>query len=121
MPPWLTVRVLLYVALALAAVFALWALYNAVTANPKAEARLSRNQAQAAQESGSDAVNTVGRAGEREAASDALTRSNEKEIRNAEGADAVVAAPVRDAGLASLCKRRAYSRDPRCVQHANPR
>lgn len=114
MPPWLTVRVLLYVALALAAIFAAWALYNAVTTNPKAEARLSRNQAQAAQESGSDAVNTVGQAGEREAASDALTRENEAAIRAAPGAADPVTAEARGAGIAALCKRAAYRDDPRC-------
>lgn len=105
---------------AIAFLLLLWALYSAITAKPKAEARLARNQAEAASQSGADAVNTVGRAGDREAAGDALTRSNDKDIRDAEGADATVAAPVRDAGLASLCKRRAYSRDPRCVQYADP-
>lgn len=93
---------------------ALWWLYSAITAKPEAEARLGRNQADAASESGSDAVNTVGKAGDREAASDALTRSNDQEIRNAEGSDAKVATPARDAGLAALCRRAAYRNDPRC-------
>jgi hypothetical protein len=119
--PQIPVRALLYLAGVIAACLALWWLYSVWTASPKAEARLSRNQAEAAAESGSDAVNTVGVAGEREAASADLTRANEKDIRDAEGADATVAAPVRDAGIASLCKRRSYSRDPRCVQHTDPR
>ena len=63
---------------ALAIVLALWWLYATITAKPKAEARLGGNQARAAQESGRDAVNAVGAAADREAASDALTRSNEK-------------------------------------------
>ena len=97
---------------------AVWWLYSTWTANPKAEARLGRNQASAASESGADAVNTVGRAGDREAGDDALTRSNEEDIRNAEGSDATVAPGARDAGLAALCRRRAYADDPRCVRDA---
>jgi hypothetical protein len=104
-----------------AAVLALGALYGAITAKPKAEARLATNQVQAAQQNGADAVNVVGQAGEREAASDDLTRSNDKEIRNAQGADAPVAAAARNAGLASLCRRASYQRDPKCVQYANSR
>lgn len=102
----------------LAVLGALWWLYSTWTANPKAEAKLGRNQAGAAAESGSEAVNTVGRAGDREAGDDALTRDNEREIRDAEGSDAPVATPARDAGLAALCRRRAYADDPRCVRDA---
>lgn len=116
MPTWLTLKAAIYVGAGLAAVAALWWLYSAWTANPKAEARLGRNQAEAASESGADAVNTVGRAADREAAADALTRSNEEDIRNAEGADAEVAAPVRDAGLDALCKRAAYRNSLRCLE-----
>lgn len=106
---------------AIIVLLALFWLYSAITANPRAKARLARNQATAALESGADAVNTVGRAADREAAADALTRDSERTIRNAEGADAAVAAPVRDAGLASLCQRRAYRSEPKCVQYLNPR
>lgn len=112
---------ILYAIAAAVAVLVLWALYNAITAKPKAEARLGRNQAEAAAESGSDAVNTVGAAGDREAASDALTRSNEEEIRHAEGADAAVADPARTAGLRALCRRASYRGKPECVQFADPR
>lgn len=115
MPAWLTIRVALYIAGALAAAFALWALYSAVTANPKAEARLARNQSQAALESGSDAVNTVGKAGDREAAGDAVTRENDVAIRNAPGAADPVSAEARAAGIAALCRRAAYKDDPRCL------
>jgi hypothetical protein len=103
-------------AVAIAALFALWWLYTAWTANPKAEARLSRDQAAATAQSGADAVNTVGAAGEREAASDAVTRENERTIRNAEGADSPVHAEARAAGLDALCRRDAYRNDPRCVR-----
>ncbi len=98
----------------------LWWGYSALTGRSKAEARLGKNQAEAAAQSGQDAVNTVGAAGDREAASADLTRSNDQEIRNAEGADAAVAAPARDAGLASLCRRASYRNDPKCVQRAHP-
>lgn len=93
-----------------------WWGYRALTADARTEARLGRNQATAAQQSGADAVNTVGQAGDREAAGDALTRSNETEIRNAPGADAAVSAEAGEAGLQALCRRRAYADDPRCVR-----
>lgn len=116
MPAWLTLRAGLYILAGLAALAALWWLYSAITANPKAEARLGRNQADAAAESGADAVNTVGRAADREAAIEELTRDNERSIRNAEGSDAEVAAPVRDAGLDALCRRAAYRNSLRCLE-----
>lgn len=103
-------------AVAIAALFALWWLYSAWTANPKAEARLSRNQAGAASESGSDAVNTVGAAADREAASDAVSRENERTIREAPGAADPVSAEARAAAIAALCKRAAYRDDPRCAR-----
>lgn len=121
MMPKLTFKLALYILAGLAALAALWWLYSALTANPKAEARLGRNQAEAAAESGADAVNTVGAAADREAAGDALTRSNETEIRNAEGADAEVAAPVNDAGLDALCRRAAYRDSVRCLERMRNR
>lgn len=115
-----TARIIAGALLALVAVVSIWLIYNAITAKPKAEARLGRNTTEAAQQSGKDAVNTVGTAGEREAATNDLSRTNEKDIRDAEGSTAPVATPVRDAGLRSLCKRRAYSGRPECVQFADP-
>jgi hypothetical protein len=87
-----------------------------------AQARVERSQADAAANSAADAVNTVARSGEAQAASEELTRKNEEEIRHAKGADATVDPGVRDAGLRSLCKRAAYRNDPKCrVQQPNPR
>lgn len=86
----------------------------------KTEARLANGQAGAASQSGRDAANTVGARSLEDAATDAITRENEDAIRNAEGAGAPVAGAVRDAGLASLCRRAAYRRDPKCLQHARP-
>ncbi len=99
---------------------ALWWGYSALTRNSKAEARLAKNQAEAAAQSGADAVNTVGKAGEREATSADLTRTNDAEIRNAQGADAAVDPAVRDAGFASVCRRAANRNDPKCLQRAHP-
>lgn len=116
MPAWFTLKLAGYILAALAVILALVWLYSAITANPKAEARLGRNQAEAAAESGSDAVNTVGAAGDREAAIDALTRDNDRSIRDAEGSDVPVAAPARDAGLDALCRRAAYRNSLRCLE-----
>jgi Flp pilus assembly protein TadB len=79
-----------------------------------AQSRVEASQAAAASNSAADAVNTVAASGEREAASEALTRSNERDIRNAQGSTASVDPAVRDAGLRALCMRRAYSSDARC-------
>lgn len=84
----------------------------------KTEIKLSKGQAGAAIASGSDAVQTVGNQAASETASDQVTRENADAIRKAKGADAPVSAAVRDAGIASLCRRAAYKRDPRCVQQA---
>lgn len=99
---------------------AMWWAYSALTRDARTEARLGKNQAEAAQESGSDAVNTIGRAGERENASGDLDKTNATEIHDAEGADQAVSGGVRDAGLASLCRRAAYRNDPKCMQPVNP-
>lgn len=114
--PEIPVKPLFYLALALAAAFALWALYHAITVGPKAEAKLARTQAGAAQQSGADAVNAVGAAGEREAAGEGLTRENSAAIHAAPGAQATVSAEVDGAGIAALCRRAAYRKDPRCAR-----
>jgi hypothetical protein len=91
------------------------------TRSSKTRADIATGQAGATMISGNDAVNVVGGRAEADAAGDKLTRENEDAIRQAEGADAPVAAPVRDAGHASLCGRDAYRGKPECVQHAGPR
>jgi hypothetical protein len=114
------------VALIIAAVILLilgaW-LVNAVTGGKVAAtlARLQGNRADAALESGQDAVNTVGGQQASEAAIDATTRENESDIRKAEGADVPVGTGVNDAGLRSLCKRAAYRDSKQCLQFAAPR
>lgn len=76
--------------------------------------RVDTAQAGAAQASGNEAAYTQMAVNANEVASEQLGRDNEKEIRNAEGANAVVAAPVRDATIASLCRRAAYRDSPKC-------
>jgi len=82
--------------------------------NAEARARLGEETARAASRNGEDAVATVGAAAKREQQSDALTRDNEKEIRDAQGADVRLDPAVRDAGLGSLCRRPAYRDLERC-------
>lgn len=79
-----------------------------------AQSRVDSAQSGAASNSAADAVNTVARSGDDAAASEALTRSNEKDIRNAQGANDAVNPASRDAGLRAICMRRAYSDDPKC-------
>ena len=87
-----------------------------------ARARLGEASATAASRNGEDAVATVGAAARREQQSGELTQTNEREIRNAQGADAPIDPAVRDAGLGGLCRRPAYRDDERCrVRRAAPR
>lgn len=86
-----------------------------------AESRLQRNQTEALSNSAQDAIATQGRSQAEERASEELSRSNEKEIRDAEGANDRVNPAVRDAGLRSLCRRAAYRDSERCrVFNAGP-
>ena len=79
-----------------------------------ARARLGQEQVHAATKNGADAIATVGAAAAREQQSDQLTRDNDKEIRDAQGADAPIDPAVRDAGLGGLCRRAAYRDSERC-------
>lgn len=79
-----------------------------------AQTRVERSQGEAQSNSAADAIGTVARSGEAEAASENLTRSNEQQIRAAPGANDKVNPAVRDAGIAALCRREAYRNDPRC-------
>lgn len=105
----------------LVAALVLFGAYRLVTGGDRAKARLGENQTEAAIESGKDAVQTVGAAGERDASIDRTTTENNDAIQKADGADAPVASGVRDAGLASLCRRASYRNDPRCLQRATAR
>jgi FtsZ-interacting cell division protein ZipA len=82
--------------------------------NKAAQSRVERSQAEAASNSAADAIGTVARSGESERASEDLTRSNEQQIRSAQGANDKVNPAVRDAGIAALCRRQTYRDDPKC-------
>lgn len=84
----------------------------------KTEIKLDKEQGKAAATSGKDAVDTLGNTMANEQAADLITRENQDAIRNAQGAGAPVDPSLRDAGIASLCRRAAYRRDPRCLQHS---
>jgi Flp pilus assembly protein TadB len=98
------------------AVLVVWAAFHfwQKSRSQAAQSRVERSQAEAASNSAADAIGTVARSGEDAAASEDLTRSNERDIRNAAGADDKVNPAARDAGLSALCKRQAYANDPRC-------
>jgi hypothetical protein len=115
------VRVELLIAALALAVIAFFFVRALFVGSLETEARISANRADAAIESGKDASNSVGEVGARAQASDALTRSNEQEIRNAPGADEDVDPGVADAGRDSLCRRAAYRDRPECVQRAAAR
>jgi hypothetical protein len=79
-----------------------------------AQARLQEEQMDAQGNSARDAIATQGAASARERASEDLTRTNEEEIRNAQGASDPVNPAARDAGLRALCRRAAYRDSERC-------
>jgi hypothetical protein len=81
----------------------------------RAQSRVDNAQAGAAQTSAAEAINTVAASGEAEAASEDLSRTNERDIRAADGADERVKPSVDYAGRAALCRRAAYATDPRCA------
>ncbi len=83
--------------------------------NAASQARVDSAQADAASNSAADAIGTVARSGEAQAASEQLTRDNERAIRDAPGADVRVDMGVHTAGLKALCQRAAYKDAPRCA------
>jgi hypothetical protein len=86
-----------------------------------AQSRLEHAQGDAAANSAADAVNTVAASGRNEAASEALGRANDRDIRAAQGAGERVGAGVNAAGRAALCKRAAYRDDPKCAAFRDQR
>lgn len=85
-----------------------------------AEVSLHKGQQGALANSTADAVNTQGAANQRERASEDLSRTNEREIRDAEGANDSVNPAVRDAGLRALCRREANRHAERCRVFRTP-
>lgn len=85
-----------------------------------AQQRVEQGQAGAASNSARDAVTTQGQVNANEQASADLGRSNEKEIRDAEGSDQPVSNAANVAGRASLCRRAAYRNRPECRVFFSP-
>jgi type II secretory pathway component PulM len=113
MPKLIAKLVMIVVAVAL--VFALLWLKSCSDARRKsAESRLQRNQTEAVVDSAKDAIAAQGEAMKAERASEALTQSNEKEIRNAEGADARINPAAHRAGMLAICRRPGYRDSERC-------
>ena len=77
-----------------------------------AQARTDAAQAGAAQNSAADAIAVQGAANERQINSEATTRSNERTIRDAQGANDAVNPAVRNAGFDSLCRRASFRNSP---------
>lgn len=84
------------------------------SAQHAAENDLNKGQQGALTNSAADAVNTQGAANQRERESEDLTRSNEREIRNANGAGTAVDPDLNAAGLRALCRREANRNSERC-------
>lgn len=101
-------------------VLAVWWLISSLTSGQVArtEARLNKNQSEAALASGTDAVQSVGRTTEYERRVDIITRETERVIREAPGANAPVDPDLHRLGIERLCERTAYLEHPDCVQHS---
>lgn len=113
-------RVLIGLALGLLAAGFLWLEACQTARTAKTEVKLSTNQTGAAIASGKDAAATVGESAARDAATDSITRENDRAIRNAPGAAAPVDPAADAAGRASLCRRAAYRGKPECLQQPAP-
>jgi hypothetical protein len=86
--------------------------------NARQQSRVSDLQAEAAFNSATDAVGSVGGLHGRDTRTDDLTRENSNAIRSAPGAGAPVDPGLRSAGLDSLCRRPAYSGSEQCLQRS---
>jgi hypothetical protein len=82
----------------------------------KKAAQVEAAQSGATIESAKDAIGVQGNVAANEAAGADLTRTNAEEIHHAKGADQAVDPAVRDAGLASLCRRASYRASKRCLR-----
>lgn len=113
------IAALVLVVIALLLALLAWSAWKEARTNA-ARARLSASQTDAVSNSARDAIDAVGGVSGRSEAYDELTRRNADAIRNAKGADAPVDPAAADAGLRSLCLRRAYRGDPKCLRFLAP-
>lgn len=78
--PQLTLKLVGYIAAVIAALWAVWFVYDLLTAGDKVKARLGENQTDAAIESGKDAVNTTGDQSTKETERDNSTKDMQNEV-----------------------------------------
>jgi hypothetical protein len=131
-PAWLIAKAgpkvaqaIVYLVAALVVIGLLVGLYfgvkNYFTADLTQRVKTITAQASASQESGHDAVQTVGNTMGNDQAADAVTAENGNVIDHAKGTTDAVDPAARAAGLQSLCRRTSYRNShPSCVQHAAP-
>lgn len=74
--------------------------------------RVDQGQLGALANSSADSSATQGNVASNAAASEDLSRSNEQDIRHAQGADQIITPASRDSGFASLCKRASFRNNP---------
>lgn len=79
-----------------------------------AQQKVNQAQTGAVLESGADASNTQANVAANDMATANLDAQNEKDIRHAKGADAIIDPAAQSAGLRALCKRKAYRDRPEC-------
>jgi hypothetical protein len=118
----LGVRVIIGIVSAIVIALAAWWLFATLAGGKtaKTEAKLNENLAEAAIESGQDAVETVGRTIEYERHIDYITKENERAFRQAPGASAQIDPNLHRLALDRLCQRPAYREHPDCLQPAAP-
>jgi hypothetical protein len=111
-----SIRIVLYIAGVLIAIGAIVGLTRSCDKrhNQAAQERVEDSQAGAATNSAADAIGTVQRSSEASAASEEMTRQNDRDIRAADGAAVKIGPGVDAAGRAALCRRAAYRNDPKC-------
>lgn len=80
----------------------------------QAQSRMNQEQGAAFTNSATDAVETTGAVGARDARSEELTDENKRDIMAADGAGDKINPALNRAGRVALCKRVAYQNDPQC-------
>ena len=107
------------VALGLTVLVAWWLVATLTSGSTaRTQARLGKNQTEAALASGTDAVQSVGRTVEYERRVDVITRETERVIREAPGADAPIDPDLQRLAIERLCLRTAYREHPDCLLDA---
>ncbi len=111
-----------FFAICAAAVFAVVIIVASIIHGQReaAQNKVDAGMGQARSESAADAMQTVERAHDAQAQSEALSRENEDAIRNAPGANQAVDPRVSDVARRRLCERASLRRTPECLQLIGP-